>query len=295
MSITASMVKELRQRTGAGMMECKKILVETNGDLDQAADELRKRGVAKADKKSSRVAAEGIIITAVSADQKTAVMLEINSETDFVARDENFISFTQKVVAVALNEQKGEIEEISNLPIEDGSSATVEVARQELIAKIGENIQLRRAALLHSDHSVGVYRHGSRIGVLVALSQDNADLGKDLAMHIAASKPEAISDNDVPAELIAKEREIFTAQAKESGKPDNIIEKMIEGRIKKFLKEVSLTGQPFVKDPNKTVGELLKESQTDVASFVRFEVGEGIEKVEADFAEEVMAQVKGSE
>lgn len=293
MAITAAMVKELRERTGAGMMDCKKILTETDGDIDKAVDELRKRGAAKADKKASRVAAEGVILTAVSDDNKTAVMIEVNSETDFVARDENFRAFADKVVAATLAEQKGEIEEINQLPIEPGSDVTIEMARKELIAKIGENVQLRRATMLHSDGAVGVYRHGDRIGVLVAVNKANADLGKDLAMHIAASKPEAINDAEVSAELIEKEREIFTEQARSSGKPDDIIAKMIEGRIKKFLKEVSLTGQPFVKDPSKSVGELLKENDAEAIAFVRFEVGEGIEKAEEDFAAEVMAQVKG--
>src|SRR3990167_6538723 len=294
MSITASMVKELRQRTGAGMMECKKALTETKGDLDKAVDELRKRGAATADKKASRVAAEGVVLAASSADSKTAVMIEINSETDFVARDENFRRFAEKVLTMVMAEQKSEIEEINELPIEPGSHTTIEMARKELITQIGENVQLRRVAMLHSDHSVGIYRHGDRIGVLVAINQVNPELGKDLAMHIAASKPDAINDEEVPAHLIEKEREIFTEQARQSGKPDNIIEKMIDGRIKKFLKEVSLTGQPFVKDPSKTVGELLKENHAEVMSFVCFEVGEGIEKVEGNFAEEVMGQVKGS-
>ncbi|KTC78603.1 translation elongation factor Ts [Legionella cincinnatiensis] len=291
MSISASLVMELRARTGAGMMECKKFLIATNGDIEAAITEMRKAGQAKADKKADRVAAEGVVIIARSADGRTAVMLEINSETDFVARDENFTNFANTVAEVALNSSASTIEELSALPFTAGAS--VEQARQELVAKIGENIKLRRLERMSCDSGViGCYLHGSRIGVMAALKSNNEELAKDIAMHIAASKPIVVSRDQVSAEAIENEREIFTAQAKESGKPQDIIDKMIEGRINKFIDEVSLLGQPYVKNPDIKVGQLLKEKGTEVLSFVRYEVGEGIEKKEDNFVEEVMAQVR---
>jgi elongation factor Ts len=290
-TITASLVAELRQRTGAGMMECKKFLVATNGDIDEAITEMRKAGQAKADKKADRVAAEGVVVIARTADETAAVMIEINSETDFVARDTNFTDFSQAVAQAALNSKGEDVADLSNQETAHGS--TIEHARQQLVAKIGENIKLRRMARLHCEGGVvGFYLHGARIGVMVALKNGTDAMAKDIAMHIAASKPIVVSRDQVSAEAIELEREIFTAQAKESGKPQDIIDKMIEGRINKFVDEVSLLGQPFVKDPNIKVGQLLKEKNAEVVSFIRFEVGEGIEKKEDNFVEEVMAQVR---
>lgn len=289
-TISAALVMQLRERTGAGMMECKKFLIATNGDIEQAIIEMRKAGQAKADKKADRVAAEGIIVIARSSDERTAVMLEINSETDFVARDENFTNFANTVADVALTNLPKNIEDLSSQVLPSG--ITVEQARQELVAKIGENIKLRRLERMHCDGVIGYYLHGSRIGVMVALKNGSEALAKDIAMHVAASKPMVVSREQVPAEAIENEREIFTAQAKESGKPQEIIDKMIDGRINKFIDEVSLLGQPYVKDPNIKVGQLLKEKNAEVLSFVRYEVGEGIEKKEDNFVEEVMAQVR---
>jgi len=276
-TISAGLVMQLRERTGAGMMECKKFLIATNGDIEAAITEMRKAGQAKADKKADRVAAEGIIVIARSADERTAVMIEINSETDFVARDENFTDFANKVAEAALNSSVNDIAALSNLTLPVG--ITVEQARQELVAKIGENIKLRRMERMHSEGGViGYYLHGSRIGVMVALKNGDETLAKDIAMHVAASKPMVVNRDQVSAEAIENERDIFTAQAKESGKPQEIIDKMIEGRINKFIDEVSLLGQPYVKDPNIKVGQLLKEKNAEVVAFIRFEVGEGIEK-----------------
>lgn len=291
MSITAAMVMQLRERTGAGMMECKKFLVAANGDIEQAIIEMRKAGQAKADKKSGRIAAEGVIVIARSDDGKHAVMLEVNSETDFVARDENFTKFAAATVAAALHSNVTTIEALSNenLP---GYDLNVEQARQELIAKIGENIKLRRLARVESTGVIGYYLHGSRIGVLVSLNTDDEALAKDLAMHIAASRPIVVNREDISADTIKTEREIFLAQAMESDKPQEVIDKMIDGRIKKFVDEVSLVGQSFVKDPSIKIGQLLKEKGVEVLSFTRFEVGEGIEKKEDNFVEEVMAQVR---
>lgn len=291
MSISAALVMKLRERTGAGMMECKKFLVATDGDIELAISEMRKAGQAKADKKADRIAAEGVVVIARSTDGKTAVMIEINSETDFVARDENFTGFADKVAAAALaNNAINDVTALNNEVLAGGQ--TVEQARQELVAKIGENIKLRRMERVHCEGTVGAYLHGSRIGVLVALSTDDEPVAKDIAMHVAATRPMVVNRTQVSAEAIENERDIFTAQAKESGKPQDIIDKMIEGRINKFIDEVSLLGQPFVKDPNIKVSQLLKEKNADVVSFLRFEVGEGIEKKEDNFVEEVMAQVR---
>ncbi|WP_192484638.1 MULTISPECIES: translation elongation factor Ts [Cysteiniphilum] len=288
-TISAQLVKELRERTGAGMMECKKALTQTGGDIEKAVEEMRKSGAAKADKKASRVAAEGVIVMSQSANK--AVIVEINSETDFVARDENFKKFADEVVAAVANSNAKTLEEVLALTLANGQS--VEEARKSLIAKIGENINVRRIDALEGE-TVGVYSHGGRIGVIVAMNGGNEDLAKDVAMHIAASNPIVVSQDQVPEEIVAKEKEIFVAQARESGKPDEIIEKMITGRIRKFLDEQSLVGQPFVKNPDQKVSDLLKANNATVTGFIRFGVGEGIEKEETDFAAEVMSQVQGA-
>lgn len=290
--ISATLVKELRERTGAGMMECKKALEVSKGDLELAIEELRKTGRAKADKKAGRVAAEGAVYVLVSG--KLAVMIEVNSETDFVARDPNFTSFVKAVAETALNAKETDITKLASLKLAGGAQ-TVEEARQALITKVGENVQIRRIILSGTAaQTVGAYVHGNRIGVLVELDTDNNDLARDVAMHIAASRPVVISPDAVPQELVAKEKEIYLAQAATSGKPQEIIEKMVMGRLKKFLDEVSLVGQPFVKDPDVTVGSLLNKQRAKVLAFHRFEVGEGIEKVTEDFKEAVMSQVQGS-
>lgn len=291
MSISAALVMQLRERTGAGMMECKKFLIATNGDIELAISEMRKAGQAKADKKADRIAAEGVIVIARSADGRSAVMLEINSETDFVARDENFTNFADKVAETALVSSVTDVDALAKQTVV-GTNLTVEQAKQELVAKIGENIKLRRIERMSCDGVIGHYLHGTRIGVMVALKNGDESLAKDIAMHIAASRPMVVNRDQVSAEAIENERDIFQAQARESGKPQEIIDKMIEGRINKFIDEVSLVGQPFVKDPNKKVGQLLKEKNAEVVSFTRFEVGEGIEKKEDNFVEEVMAQVR---
>ncbi|MCP4413985.1 MAG: elongation factor Ts [Gammaproteobacteria bacterium] len=289
-AITAAQVKELRERTGAGMMECKKALVETEGDIELAIENMRKSGQAKAAKKAGRIAAEGTILT--RSDDQVAIILEINSETDFVSRDEGFLAFANKVADVALENKIDDIETLKNT-IVDGKS--LEKTRQDLITTIGENIQLRRINLLKANaEQLQSYIHGGRIGVIVSVEGADAELAKDIAMHIAASNPQVINPEEVAEDVVEKEKDIFIAQAKESGKPDNIIEKMIGGRLKKFLGEVSLTGQPFVKDPSTSVGDLLKSNNAIAKAFIRYEVGEGIEKKEEDFAAEVMAQAKGN-
>lgn len=290
MAVTAALVKELRERTGAGMMECKKALVETDGDIEIAIDNMRKSGQAKAAKKASRVAAEGVIVTRVASDSSLGVILEVNSETDFVARDASFLAFVNELADLALEAKATEVETLMSMTTIAG--VTVAEAREALVAKIGENIQVRRVSLVEGQ-LVAEYVHSGKIGVLTALSGDaDAELAKDIAMHVAASNPEVINPEEVSADLLEKEREIFTAQAKESGKPDNIIEKMIEGRMKKFVGEVSLTGQPFIKDPNTVVGNLLKSKNAQVSAFVRYGVGDGIEKKVEDFAAEVAAVSK---
>ena len=285
--ITASQVKELRERTGAGMMECKRALVETDGDIEIAIENMRKSGSAKAAKKAGRIAAEGIIM--VRSDADAAIILEINSETDFVSRDEGFLAFVNSVADAAIAHKTADVETLKATMLGDKN---VEDTRLALVLTIGENIQIRRIELLASnDGQLASYLHGGRIGVIVALNGGDEAVAKDVAMHIAASNPQVINPEDVDETLVAKEKEIFIAQAKESGKPDEIIEKMIGGRLKKFLGEVSLTGQPFVKDPSTSVGDLLKANSATATAFVRYEVGEGIEKKEEDFAAEVMAQV----
>lgn len=290
--ISAGLVKELRERTGAGMMECKKALESTKGDLELAVEELRKSGRAKADKKAGRVAAEGAIF--IAENDKQAVILEINSETDFVARDANFTSFVKAVAETALATNTDDVDALSATKIANNSAQTVEEARLALVAKVGENVQIRRLAFSQpSSATVGAYLHGNRIGVLVELDVDNKDLARDIAMHVAASKPMVISPEHVPAEVVQKEKEIYMAQAATSGKPKDIIEKMVSGRIKKYLDEISLLGQPFVKDPDTTIANLLVKHRAKVVAFCRFEVGEGIEKTVEDFKESVMSQVQG--
>jgi elongation factor Ts len=290
MAITASLVKELRERTGAGMMECKKALTETNGDIEAAIENMRKSGQAKAAKKAGRTAADGVIVTALSDDGSRAIMVEVNCETDFVAKDENFRSFAEAVGGRVLNSDAADVEALMALPLHEGEDTTIEEARQALVSKIGENMTVRRFVRVDATGAIASYTHGVRIGVLVDISGGGDDLGKDLAMHVAASNPVCVAESDVPAELLAKEREITEAQAKESGKPDNIVEKMVEGRMRKYLAEITLVGQAFVKDPDTTVGKLLDKHGATVNRFVRFEVGEGIEKKVEDFREEVMAQ-----
>ena len=290
MAITAALVKELRERTGAGMMECKKFLTETNGDIEAAIETMRKAGMAKADKKAGRVAAEGLAKIKASDDNKNAIIVEVNSETDFVTKGDDFIEFVDSIADCVLANKPADIDTLLTLPLASGT--TVEDTRKELIAKIGENMSVRRFEVIENADVIGTYQHGERIGVMVELEGGDVALGKDIAMHIAASRPVCVAEADVPQDALDKEREIFSAQAAESGKPENIIEKMVEGRIKKFLKEVTLLGQPFVKDPDQTVEQLLKSNNATVKRFVRFEVGEGIEKKEENFADEVMAQIK---
>ena len=288
MAITASQVKELRERTGSGMMECKKALVETGGDIEAAAELMRKSGAAKADKKAARVAADGVIKLLVSDDGQSAVILEINSETDFVAKDDNFQAFADQVLAVIAQQQPESIEQLASLHLQSGQS--VEEARQTLIAKVGENIQVRRFQRIVSNAAVASYSHGARIGVLVDSSADK-DLARDIAMHIAAVNPQFVDQDAIPAEFVEKEKGILIAQAESSGKPPEIIEKMIRGRLDKFLAEVTLMGQPFVKDPDQKVSKLLASAGAEVKGFIRYEVGEGLEKKVEDFAAEVASQL----
>ena len=284
--ITASLVKELRERTGAGMMECKKALTENDGDIQAAADALRKSGLAKADKKASRVAAEGRIAMAQAPGK--AVLVEVNSETDFVAKDSNFLAFTEEVAKVALASGADDAEALKAAKL--GSGETVEEARTALIAKVGENVQVRRLARMESGNLIGAYVHGGRIGVLVELKGGSDELARGLAMHVAAMNPPYVSPAHVPADFIAREKEIALAQVKDSGKPAEILEKMVAGKIAKTLAEISLTGQPYVLDTNQTVEAALKAAGAEVVGFVRLAVGEGIEKQADDFASEVMKQ-----
>jgi elongation factor Ts len=290
--ITASLVKQLREMTDVGMMECKRALVATEGDIDAAIEYLRKNGMAKAAKKADLVAAEGAIIVKVSADHKHAAMVEVNSQTDFVARDDNFKHFTSSVIDEALKLHTNDVEAIKNASV---NGTTIEEMRQALVLKIGENINVRRAAAVNSTKGIlGSYVHGGRIGVLVDVEGGDMDLAKDIAMHIAATRPLVVSQSEVSPALVEKEKEIFSAQAAESGKPAEIIEKMVQGRINKFLDEVSLLGQPFVKNPDIKIEKLLKDHHATVHSFVCFKLGEGIEKKEVNFRDEVMAQVRGA-
>lgn len=290
MTITASLVKELRERTGAGMMECKKALVETGGDLDAAVELLRKSGQAKADKKSGRIAAEGRV--SIRSEGSKAAILEVNSETDFVAKDDNFVAYTDSVADAVLASGTTDTGALASVALADGRD--VETARTELVAKVGENISVRRAELVESSGVIGAYTHGAKIGAVVAIDGGDDALARDIAMHVAATNPMCVDESGVPAETLENERRILTEQAQDSGKPAEIIEKMVNGRVQKYLKEITLVGQPFVKDPDVTVGKLLSEAGATVTGFVRYEVGEGIEKKEDNFVEEVMAQVKGA-
>jgi elongation factor Ts len=275
------------------MMECKKMLVETDGDIDLAIENMRKSGLAKADKKASRVAAEGVVSIATADDGSRGVMVEVNSETDFVAKADEFVEFVDQIAATVLAESPIDVAALADLNLVGGST-TVELRRQELIAKLGENMTVRRFSVVDSNGGViGYYSHGGRIGVMTALQGGDENLAKDVSMHVAALKPLALSEDDISAEALAKEKEIFSAQAAESGKPENIIEKMVIGRMKKFVNEVTLLGQSFVKDPDLTISQLMDKSSAKIIDFARLEVGEGIEKKEENFADEVMSQIKG--
>ncbi len=291
MTISAALVKELRERTGAGMMECKRALTESHGDIDAAVEHMRKSGLAKADKKAGRIAAEGRI-TIEQADS-VAAMVEVNCETDFVANGEDFTNFVSNVTHAVLLGAPLDVDVLSNMPLADGKS--VETARRELVAKLGENISVRRCTLFKSSTGIlGFYSHGSRIGVLVELQSGDAVTAKDIAMHVAASRPLYLRPEQVPAKVLDQEREVIRAQSMDSSKPAAIIEKMVEGRLRKFLAEVTLMGQPFVKIPDITVQKLLAQTGAQVLRFARFEVGEGLEKRQEDFAAEVMAQARGA-
>lgn len=289
MQISAAMVKELRERTGAGMMECKKALTEAGGDMEAAADQMRISGLAKADKKAGNTAAEGVVNIKIADDGKRFAMVEINSQTDFAAKAEDFVGFVDAVTDAVLQDSPADVDSIMV------GGEPVEEVRKSLVAKIGENIQVRRFATGETAGNLGDYSHGGRIGVVVELDGGDSALARDIAMHIAASNPVCIAEEDVPAELLEKEKEILIAEAADSGKPADIIEKMVQGRIRKYLAEVTLVGQPFVKDPDQTVAQLLKAAGASVTAFHRLEVGEGIEKKEENFADEVMAQVRGAE
>ena len=288
MNITASLVKELRERTGAGMMDCKKALSDTKGDIEAAIEVMRKSGAAKAAKKAGRIAAEGII--SIKQNESDLVVLEVNCETDFVTKDENFLSFVETIIEAIINH---DIDDVNDLHKFNIGNQTIEEMRQQLIAKIGEKITIRRFEKRVFKNQVGLYLHGTRIGVVAEIEGGNEELAKDIAMHIAASKPLYIDENNVAEEILDKEREIYMAQAQESGKPAEIIEKMVEGRIKKYIKEITLLGQSFVKDPEQSIEKILKSAEAKVISFVRYEVGEGIEKRSDNFAEEVMSQAQG--
>jgi len=285
-AISASMVKELRERTGLGMMECKKALVDAGGDIEAAIEEMRKSSGMKAAKKAGRTAADGVVV-ARGGDNGVGILIEVNSETDFVARDDNFLNFVNTVADKAAADGATDVAALME--------GELESAREALVQKIGENISVRRLASIDAaDGSLGSYIHGNnKIGVLVALKGGTAELARDIAMHVAAINPPYATTEDVPAEVVEKEREIYSAQAAESGKPAEIVAKMVEGRVRKFLSENSLVEQPFVKDQDQTVGKLLKAANAELIGFIRFEVGEGIEKEETDFAAEVAAQLKG--
>ncbi len=295
MEITAALVKELRERTGAGMMECKKALVEAQGDIEAAIEAMRKSGQAKAAKKAGRIAADGAVVIKVAPDGKRAVMVEVNSETDFVAKDANFAQFADAVGEAALASAVADVEALAAQPLHAGETTTIAEAREALIAKIGENIQIRRLVRFENvQGQLHSYRHGVRIGVLVEMEGGTPELGKDIAMHVAASNPMCVSAEQVPAAALEKEKEIFRVQALESGKPAEVVDKIIGGRVRKYLEEVTLLGQAFVKDAETTVEKLLERAGAKVHRFARVEVGEGIEKKQENFADEVMAQVRGN-
>ncbi|MHB8563567.1 MAG: translation elongation factor Ts [Acidiferrobacteraceae bacterium] len=293
MTITASQVKDLRERTGLGMMECKAALTETGGDIDMAIDLLRKKVGAKVEKKAHRTAAEGAVAIHIDASGRTAALVEVNSETDFVAKDERFMQYALAVAKTAAVHDPRDVAALSVLTIE-GGNASVGQERNDLVSKFGENINIRRFSRYVTTGRVGHYLHGRRIGVLIELTGADETLARDLAMHIAASRPAYVARQDVPEDVLAKEREIFLAQGAESGKPREIMEKMVAGKIAKFISEITLLGQAFVKDPDTTIEKLLERAGAKVVRFVRYEVGEGIERSATDFASEVMAQVKGA-
>ena len=293
MQITATMVKELRERTGAGMMECKKALTDNSGDMDAAIEQMRKSGQAKADKKAGRIAAEGAIAICRADDAKQAAIVEVNCETDFVAKDEQFQTFSNQLARLTASKIFTSIDELNAASMDTGQ--TVEQTRLELVTKIGENIKVRRFQKLSTEDSIASYAHGKRIGVLVEYTGGNEEVGKDIAMHIAAVNPLCISEEEVPVDILDKERNIAKAQADESGKPPEIVEKMILGKVNKFIKENTLLGQAFVKDDSVTVEKYLKAANASIKKFIRFEVGEGLEKRSENFADEVMKQVQESE
>ena len=296
MAVTAEAVKTLRERTGAGMMECKKALVETHGDLDAATELMRKAGLAKADKKAGRIAAEGVIAVERSTDGRAAAIVEVNSETDFVAREKDFQAFAAAVAKAALLARPKDLEALLATPLAGGQ--TVEETRRALVARIGENIGVRRFEVVESRAPLATYLHGTRIGVIVALEGGDESLGRDLAMHVAAINPQYLAASDVPADQVAKEREIYAAQVaadpKAKGKPADIVAKMVDGKLRKYIGEITLLGQPFVKDDKALVGDILKKAGASVARFTRFEVGAGLTKKQENFAAEVMAQVRGA-
>jgi len=290
MAISASMVKELRERTGAGMMECKKALTAADGDMETAIEQMRITGLAKADKKSGNTAAEGVVEIQLSDDGKRFALVEINSQTDFAAKSEDFIGFTNAVTKAILDDQPASVADIKI------GGRDVEEVRKELVAKIGENIQVRRFETGSSaGGTLAQYSHSGRIGVVVEIAGGDDAVAKDIAMHVAANNPHCVDESGVPAEMLEKEKSILMAEAAESGKPEEIIEKMVQGRIRKYLAEITLIGQPFVKDPDQTVEKVLKAAGATVTNFYRLEVGEGIEKKVENFADEVMAQVRGEE
>jgi len=291
MQISASLVKELRERTGAGMMECKKALQETGGNLDAAVEAMRKSGAAKAEKKAGRIAAEGVILIRQNAKLNRAVIVEVNCETDFVAKDANINAFANRVADLIESKQPDNLEALRNLTT--GAGHTLETERLELVAKIGENVSIRRfEAISFTGDNIGAYLHGARIGVLVDMDGGDPELARDIAMHIAASRPVCVDESGIPAGMLTQEREIYRAQAADSGKPAAIIDKMIAGKVRKFINENTLLGQPFVKDPDQSVANVLQTNSARVLTFARYEVGEGLEKKVDNFVEEVMAQAK---
>ena len=291
MSFSAKDVKDLRVATGLGMMDCKKALVETGGDMQAAKEYLREKQGAKVQKKAGRIAADGLVTIRIADDHKSAVIVEVNSETDFVARDSHFTAFAEDVAKVALNNPGLSVDELSNTASLANPAHTLEEARASIVAKLGENITIRRVQTLQGQY-FGGYVHGVKIGVLVELESENAQVASDVAMQVAAMNPAGLSEKQVDSALVAKEREIFTEQAKESGKPDALVEKMVERRMKKFFSEITLLGQAFVKNPDQTVADYLKQHNAEVLNFIRFELAEGIEKDEVNFADEVKAQVE---
>lgn len=292
-AISSESIKELRERSGGGMLACKKALEAAEGDVEVALDAMRKAGQANAAKKEGRTAAEGLVLIKITSDQKYAAMLEVNCETDFVSRGDDFKLFTSLVLDQIFAHKISDRDALLSMPYKPGETQSIEEARRDLVAKIGENIQIRRIATIQTGGVLGSYLHGERIGVLVNLTKGSPELAKDLAMHIAANKPQVVHGKDLGEDVLEREKAIYIAQAEATGKPANIIEKMVAGRIDKFMSEVSLLGQGFVKDPDTLVADVLKKADAEVDSFIRFELGEGIEKKVVNFAEEVMAQLRG--